>query len=93
MARRHSEIPIKDAYIPNLNIQVDLVGESPSYGRSGRSAARGRSASGLRQRFSQLSIPPLLRTLNVQVIRVTLPWSPGARRPFTWPSKMPMGNR
>ncbi len=77
MARATLEIPIKDAYIPNLNIQVDLVGESPRMDDQGdplpEVAPRPAYASG----SLNLSIPPLLRTLDLQVIPRDTALEPG----------------
>ena len=60
-------VPIKAAYIPNLNIQVDLVGSAA------RTDDIGEPLSGVppRPAFAtaqlDLSIPPLQRTLSLQV--------------------------
>jgi alpha-2-macroglobulin len=60
-------VPIKAEYIPNLNIQVDLVGSAP------RTSDTGEVLTGLdpRPAFAtaqlNLSIPPLQRTLSLDV--------------------------
>ena len=61
------EVPIEEAYIPNLNIQVDLVGESARVDDQGNPlpdvAPRPAYASGT----LNLSIPPLSRTLALEI--------------------------
>ncbi|HBY09474.1 MAG TPA: hypothetical protein DEH22_17455, partial [Chloroflexi bacterium] len=61
------EIPIKEVYLPNLNVQVDLVGESARVDDQGNPlpdvASRPAYASGT----LNLRIPPLTRTLDLQV--------------------------
>ena len=61
------EIPIKEEYIPNLNVQVDLVGSAP------RTDDQGEPLPGVPDRPAyargslNLSIPPLERTLALEV--------------------------
>jgi uncharacterized protein YfaS (alpha-2-macroglobulin family) len=61
------EIPIKEGYIPNLNVQVDLVGSAP------RTDDQGEPLPGVPDRPAyatgslNLSIPPLGRTLALEV--------------------------
>jgi len=61
------KVPIEEEYIPNLNIQVDLVGSAP------RTNDRGESLENVPPRPAyatgqlNLSIPPLERTLLLQV--------------------------
>jgi uncharacterized protein YfaS (alpha-2-macroglobulin family) len=61
-------IPIEEAYVPNLNIQVDLVGSAPRTSDQGILLPdvdpRPAYASG----SLSLSIPPLQRTLDLEVI-------------------------
>ncbi|MEN8241276.1 MAG: Ig-like domain-containing protein [Chloroflexota bacterium] len=60
-------IPIEEAHIPNINIQVDLVGSSP------RIDSRGEEIEGIPEQpaFASaqltLSVPPLDRTLSVEI--------------------------
>jgi uncharacterized protein YfaS (alpha-2-macroglobulin family) len=60
-------IPIEDAHIPNLSLQVDLVGAAPRTNDQGETlpdvAPRPAYASG----SLNLNIPPLNRTLSLQV--------------------------
>ncbi len=60
-------IPVKESYIPNLNVQVDLTGAAPRTDDNGSpvpdAPARPAYASGT----LNLSIPPEERTLSVQV--------------------------
>jgi len=71
------EIPIEDAYTPNLNIQVDLVGEVPRSDDQGEILPdvppRPAYASG----FLNLPIPPLSRTLKLEVIPRETALEPG----------------
>ena len=61
------KVPIEEEYIPNLNIQVDLVGSAP------RTDDRGETLENLPPRPAyatgqlNLNIPPLERTLSLQV--------------------------
>ncbi len=61
------EVPIEEAHIPNLSIQVDLVGAAP------RTDDRGEALPGVPDRPAyatgqlDLSIPPLQRTLTLAV--------------------------
>ncbi len=57
-------VPIKAEYIPNLNIQVDLVGSAPRTDDTGRNAEECPAAARpLPPAQLNLSIPPLQRTL------------------------------
>lgn len=72
------ELPIEEAHIPNLSLQVDLVGATP------RTDARGEPIEGAPSRPAyasgslNLSIPPLQRTLALEVIPAALELEPGA---------------
>ncbi len=61
------QVPIEDKHIPNLHVQVDLVGAAP------RTDDRGEAVEGVPPRPAyatgelSLSIPPLQRTLSLQV--------------------------
>ena len=61
------EVPIEEAHIPNLHLQVDLVGSAPRLDDQGEEVSgvppRPAYASGL----LQLSIPPAQRTLELKV--------------------------
>ncbi len=64
---RTLEIPIEEAYIPNLNIQVDLVGETPRVDDQGELLPDVASRPAFANGSLILNIPPLLRTLDVEV--------------------------
>ncbi len=72
------EIPIEDAHIPNLSIQVDLVGSTA------RTDDRGEAIPGVPPRPAyatgqlSLSIPPLNRTLELQIKPQETELEPGA---------------
>ena len=70
-------VPIKSEHIPNLNIQVDLTGSAP------RTDDQGKTLTGMpaRPAFAtgqlSLSIPPVKRTLSLQVIPDAAKLEPG----------------
>ncbi len=72
-------IPIEDGHIPNLNVQVDLVGESP------RTDADGEPIEGIPPRPAyatgtlNLSIPPHSRTLSVTAVPQESKLEPGGQ--------------
>ncbi len=72
------EIPIDAAHIPNLNVQVDVVGSAPRSDDQGEiipgAAPRPAYASGQ----LNLSIPPYQRTLSLQVAPEETELEPGA---------------
>ncbi len=71
------KVPIEEKYIPNLNIQVDLTGSAP------RSDDQGETLTGVPPRPAyasgqlDLSIPPLQRTLSLQVTPAQKELEPG----------------
>ena len=71
------EIPIHDAYVPNVHVQVDLVG------KTARLDDRGQPSTALPQRpaFAKgtlnLPVPPLRRTLSVTAAPKTSELAPG----------------
>jgi len=73
------QIPIEQAHIPNLHMQVDLVGAAP------RTGDRGESLVGVPPRPAyasgqlNLSIPPLQRTLSLQVAPADIQVEPGSQ--------------
>ncbi|MEI7847141.1 MAG: Ig-like domain-containing protein [Chloroflexota bacterium] len=78
------EIPIESAHIPNLEIQVDLVGSAPRVADDGITPlpgipARAAYATGT----LHLSIPPLQRTLALQVTPDETKLEPGAQTTLT----------
>ncbi|MFN8383439.1 MAG: alpha-2-macroglobulin family protein [Anaerolineales bacterium] len=60
-------IPIEDKYIPNLGIQVDLVGSAPRTDDNGEPIADVPPRPAFASGQLNLSIPPLQRTLSLQV--------------------------
>jgi uncharacterized protein YfaS (alpha-2-macroglobulin family) len=60
-------IPIKGEYIPNLNIQVDLVGSTPRTNDMGETIPNVESRPAFATGQLNLSIPPLERKLTLQV--------------------------
>ena len=72
------KVPIEDSYIPNLNVQVDLVGSAP------RTDDQGQPLPGVPDRPAyatgalNLSIPPLSRTLALEVTPAEAKLEPGA---------------
>jgi uncharacterized protein YfaS (alpha-2-macroglobulin family) len=61
------EIPIEDAHLPNLHIQVDLAGEAQRLDDEGNPLSNVPPRPAYASGTLNLSIPPLLRTLNVEV--------------------------
>ncbi|MBN1451792.1 MAG: hypothetical protein JW963_12320, partial [Anaerolineales bacterium] len=72
------KVPIEEKYIPNLNVQVDLVGSAP------RTDDQGEPLSGVPDRPAyasgtlNLSIPPLSRTLALELTPQETELEPGA---------------
>jgi uncharacterized protein YfaS (alpha-2-macroglobulin family) len=60
-------VPIKTEYIPNLNIQVDLVGSAPRTSDMGETLKDVAPRPAFATAQLNLSIPPLQRTLSLQV--------------------------
>jgi uncharacterized protein YfaS (alpha-2-macroglobulin family) len=60
-------IPINAEYIPNLNLQVDLVGSAPRTNDMGETLPNVESRPAFATGQLNLSIPPLERTLTLQV--------------------------
>ncbi len=61
------EIPIREAYIPNLYVQVDLVGAAPRLDEGGEASERLPKRPAFAQGSIRLSVPPLSRTLSLEV--------------------------
>ncbi|MBT3397228.1 MAG: hypothetical protein HN423_08630, partial [Alphaproteobacteria bacterium] len=61
------EIPIKPEYIPNLNIQVDLVGSAPRVDDQGESLTTVPDRPAYASGTLVLNIPPLERALSLEV--------------------------
>jgi uncharacterized protein YfaS (alpha-2-macroglobulin family) len=88
------EIPIKDEYIPNLNIRVDLTGSAPRTDENGEPLA----AEGVPSRPAyasaelNLKIPPLERTLSLEVSPTREKLEPGSSASLTVSLKDANGN-
>ncbi|MGW8319562.1 MAG: alpha-2-macroglobulin family protein [Candidatus Promineifilaceae bacterium] len=71
------QVPIEEAHIPNLQVQIDLVGSAP------RTDDQGEAVEGLPPRPAYasgslgLNIPPLSRTLSLQIIPQETELEPG----------------
>jgi len=61
------KIPIEEEHIPNLNVQVDLVGAAPRVDDLGESISDVPPRPAFASGQLNLSIPPLQRTLSLQV--------------------------
>ncbi|MBP8997140.1 MAG: Ig-like domain-containing protein [Anaerolineaceae bacterium] len=60
-------IPIKEEYIPNISIQVDLSGAAPRVGEDGEVIKNASPRPAYATASMNLSIPPVTRSLTVQV--------------------------
>ncbi len=74
-------IPIKEAYIPNLHIQVDVVGAAPRTDDQGEPLEDAPARPAFATGHMTLSIPPLKRTLDLDVSPREDAVEPGAK---TW---------
>jgi hypothetical protein len=74
-------IPIEEAYIPNLHIQVDVVGSVPRTDDAGDILEDAPSRPAFAYGHLNLSIPPLERTLDLQVDPRDSELEPGG---YTW---------
>ncbi len=61
-------IPIKEAYTPNINIQVDLVGSAPRTDNNGNILKDVEPRPAFATAQLNLPVPPLKRTLEVQAV-------------------------
>ena len=73
------EIPIEDAHIPNLNIQVDLTGSAPRLDDQGQTLADVPARPAYASGTLNLSIPPLRRTLTLTAAPRLTALEPGGR--------------
>jgi alpha-2-macroglobulin len=71
------KVPIEDKYIPNLNIQVDVSGSAPRTSDSGEALANVPARPAFATGQLTLSIPPVQRTLSLQVTPAQKEISPG----------------
>ena len=70
-------VPIEDKYIPNLNIQVDLVGSAPRTDDQGKTLENVPPRPAYATGQLNLSIPPLQRTLKLQITPAQAELEPG----------------
>jgi len=61
------KVPITEAYIPNLHVQVDLVGAAPRLNSEGEADDRLPERPAFASGSLNLSVPPYSRTLSLQV--------------------------
>lgn len=61
------QVPIEEKYIPNLHLQVDLVGAAPRVDDMGEAIPEAPARPAYASGQLNLSIPPLQRTLSLQV--------------------------
>ena len=77
------DIPIEEEHIPNLNIQVDLVGSAPRTDDQGETLANVPPRPAYATGQLNLSIPPLQRTLSLQVTPDQNKLEPGGETTLT----------
>ncbi|HLO17912.1 MAG TPA: alpha-2-macroglobulin family protein, partial [Anaerolineales bacterium] len=70
-------IPIEEKYIPNVNIQVDIVGSAPRMNDQGEALTKVSPRPAYASGQLNLSIPPLQRTLSLQAIPEQSKLEPG----------------
>ena len=74
-------IPIKESYIPNLHIQVDVVGSVPRTDDEGNALEDAPPRPAFAYGHLNLSIPPIKRTLDLEVDPRETELEPGG---YTW---------
>ena len=72
------EIPIEEAYLPNVNIQVDVNGSAPRLDDKGKPVEGAPAQPAYATGGLSLSIPPLSRTLAVEITPDATSLDPGA---------------
>ncbi len=72
-------IPLEEAYIPNLHLQVDLVGAAPRTDEQGAVVAGAPARPAYAKGTLELTIPPLSRTLDVALTPAATELAPGAQ--------------
>ncbi|MCA1900157.1 MAG: Ig-like domain-containing protein, partial [Chloroflexi bacterium] len=77
------EIPIKEEYIPNLNIRVDLTGSAPRTDENGEPLADLPHRPAYASAELNLKIPPLKRTLSLEVSPTRERLEPGSSASLT----------
>ena len=83
MAPPRLNVPIEEKHIPNLNIQVDLVGAAPRTDDQGEPLANVPPRPAYASGQLNLSIPPLQRTLSLQVTPDQTALEPGGETTLT----------
>ncbi len=76
-------IPLKEEYIPNLNIQVDLVGSAPRANDQGETLSNVPPRPAYATGQLNLNIPPLERTLSLEVTPYQNKLEPGGETTLT----------
>ncbi len=71
------EVPISDALVPNVTVQVDLVGSAPRRDDHGKIAAKLPKRVAFASGTVDLSIPPRQRTLSIDVAPAVTKLEPG----------------
>ncbi|MGW8250613.1 MAG: MG2 domain-containing protein, partial [Anaerolineales bacterium] len=71
------EVPVEQAHIPNLNVQVDLVGSAPRVDDRGEPLTDAPPRPAYASGSLNLDIPPLERTLSLQVAPAEPELEPG----------------
>jgi uncharacterized protein YfaS (alpha-2-macroglobulin family) len=71
------EIPITEAYIPNLNIQVDLTGSAPRVDDKGEAIPNVPNRPAYATASLNLKIPPISRTLDLKAVPAEKELEPG----------------
>jgi uncharacterized protein YfaS (alpha-2-macroglobulin family) len=72
------EIPIEEAHIPNLNVQIDVNGAAPRLDDKGKPIEGAPDQPAYATGSLQLTIPPLSRALTVDIIPDATSLDPGA---------------
>ena len=71
-------VPIEEGYIPNIHLQVDLVGSAARVDDAGNELSSAPRRPAYARGRLNLSIPPLSRTLTVEAVPRTQEMEPGA---------------
>ncbi|HQY89979.1 alpha-2-macroglobulin family protein [Caldilinea sp.] len=77
------EIPIEEAHLPNLNIQVDVNGMAPRLDDKGKPIENAPAQPAYATGTLQLNIPPLSRALTVEITPDATSLDPGAETGVT----------
>lgn len=77
------EIPIEDQHVPDLTVQVDLVGETTRTDDAGEPLPDAPKRPAFASGNLQLKVPPLTRTLSLEVVPDDETVEPGAKTGLT----------